>query len=682
MQVNSVGHNVNTARNVHKSNVHSTPQKSSNVAFTGGFKSPNAIVKLMDFIATGGFAAAFIIQDGIGFIAPRVGKGLLRGGKIKRDEDGNKILDKNGEPKRELNWAYARKEGLREIITGPSAIIIPYFLLKGIKNKFGRANNIKLDYIDGFKDAFSDYVKNNLEAVKSGKADRKSFYTAIFKDVLEKSVNAQLPEAERLTDIETRAKQMAQKQINVEKILADKSLTKEARNKKLAEIGSVVDDFMRIRKQKIGGDVSEMTASFSASEGKGVKHGSIGEIASALGDYFDDAVKTVGKKLKDSSETNVDEIMKHFTKHKMGSRFITNIGLFLAVALFYTQIPKLYNMGTNGKNPALANEEDEQPALQNNKTNSVASVEKKTDKSKDVSFGGKGAIIEKLGNRIFNGKKLKGISDIFELDGPIIQGNAMSVLLYSFCIPPRLINAQDKYDLGEILVRDFTAFTTLLFGAKALSRLFSDGFTKITGLALNKKDLAGKKWYQKVIDYLNPTDRGHAVLSSKQLESKYTHLEDYKNQVGGFMDFIEQSGGDVKKAFSQDKAVKEEVDKILKMKGKTFESATSKEIKNILNAVNKSEPKLLKGFYDLFKKENGLLNRAKTCNSAFGALSTLVLVPGLIIALTDICKNMTDKRKAKEKLAAAKANKLSFTSQVSFIPSNKPTMAGFLNKQR
>ena len=45
------------------------------VAFTGG----NMIVSTMDFIEAGGYAASFIIQDGLGFIAPRVGKGLLRG---------------------------------------------------------------------------------------------------------------------------------------------------------------------------------------------------------------------------------------------------------------------------------------------------------------------------------------------------------------------------------------------------------------------------------------------------------------------------------------------------------------------------------------------------------------------------------------------------------------------------
>ena len=53
------------------------------VSFQGNYPAPNVIVKLMDFIAAGGFAASFIIQDGIGFIAPRVGKGLVRGGKEK-----------------------------------------------------------------------------------------------------------------------------------------------------------------------------------------------------------------------------------------------------------------------------------------------------------------------------------------------------------------------------------------------------------------------------------------------------------------------------------------------------------------------------------------------------------------------------------------------------------------------
>ena len=110
--------------------------------------------------------------------------------------------------------------------------------------------------------------------------------------------------------------------------------------------------------------------------------------------------------------------------------------------------------------------------------------------------------------------------------------------------------------------------------------------------------------------------------------------------------------------------------------GKSYADATKEEIKEALHKarINKSEK--LNEFYKLFDKPNKLLNRAKTCNSFFGALSTLVLVPGLIIALTDICKAMTDKRKAEEN----KIKSATQAQQAPLIPSSKPTMAGFLNK--
>ena len=583
-----------------------------------------------------------------------------------------------------MNWAYARKEGVREVITGPSAFIIPYFLLRGIKNKYGRANNMRLDYIDGFKNTFANFAKDNIEAIKAGKADKKSFYTEVFKDVIDKSVNTNLPEAEKMSarEIAKKASAFADKQIKTEKINADFAgfFKRKERAAELAKLGtSIEDDFMTLMKNKVGGTVNDMAAVFSASNGKDLKAGSIGSLTSALGDYFDDAVKSVHKKLKESKTATVEDIMKHFTSHKMGTRILTNLGLFLAVAAFYTQIPKLYNMGTKGKNPALANEEEEQqPALQNGK-NVVADEKSVKEKSKNVSFGSGVGRIEKAGEKIFNSRKLKSVSDIFELNGPIIQGNAMAVLLYGACIPPRLLNAQDKYDYGEIMLRDMTAFTALLFGAKALARLFSDGFTKLTGLALNKKDLAGRSKLQKTWDYLNPSDTRHSILSSKQLEYKYANIDQYRNGVDGFVEFIEKSGGNIKKALANDDAIKSVVEDILKeFNGKSYADATKEEIKEALHIAKETKSKHLDKFYELFRGQNKLMNRAKTCNSFFGALSTLALVPGLIIGLTDLCKYMTDKRKAKEKLDATLA-KPSMDFQASFIPSNKPTMAGFLN---
>ncbi len=641
------------------------PVQKDSVSFKG-----NPIVATMDFIEAGGYAASFILQDGIGFITPRVGKGLLRGGKEKRDENGNVITDKDGKPQRELNWKLAQKEFLREMITGPSAFLIPLGMLSVINKKFGAGNNVRLDYLDSLQAPFAKFVTENAASVKNGNAPKAAFYEKVYADVLESSINAHLPEAEKLSadEITATAKDYATRHVQIEEINADKSLSKKARKEALAQIESIDDSYMKLRKSKIGGVVNELAANITSSSGK-VKGGSITEIVKAMSDYFGDAVNNTAKSLKDNmSAEQIEGVVKQFTRKRMGSRILTNLGIFGTVAAFYTQIPKLYNMGMKG-NPALAAEEEAPSQVKRPEAGKTVNGENK----KDVPFTGMASMLEKTGEKVFNGKISKSISDIFELHGPIISGTAMPVLLYGFCIPPRLQQAQDKYDYGEIIVRDMTAFTALLFGAKALARLFSDGFTKITGLALNSKDLGGRNAFQKVVDYLNPIDKRHSVLSSKQLDSKYTNLEDYKGGVNGFIEFIEQSGGNVKKAFAQDKNVKSVLDEILKdFNGKSFKDATVEEIKKALKAAHNNETDLMKKFYGLFKGENGLLSKAKTCNSTFGFVSTLLLVPGLIIWLTDVCEKMTERKLKEDKKNLAPKHR------PSSVPSNSPTMAGFI----
>ncbi len=676
-------------------------QKSVSFQGAGG---ANPIVGLMDFIEAGGYAASFILQDGLGFIAPRVGKGLVRGGKEKKDENGNTILDKNGKPQHELNWAYARKEALREIITGPSAFVIPMGMLAVINKYFGSGNNVKLNYLDSFKKPFTDFAKNNVEAIKNGSVDKVAFYEEVLKDTIDKSINSVLPESEKMSseEIESLAKNYAQRQVKIEQIKADKSLNKKEKAAKIADIGSVEDSFMKLKKSKIGGTVDELTVNITASNGK-IKSSSVGELLSSMNDYFSDALHNTQKALKKNlTAEGLEDAIKSFTNRRMGSRVLTNLGIFGVVAAFYTQIPKLYNAGLKG-NPALESaaevSENNSTQVADTKTEVLSNsdkakkaendtnvpVEKVADdkqKSKDVNFTGLSGMLEKAGNKVLNNKHAKSISDIFELNGPIISGTAMTTLLYGFCIPPRLAHAQDKYDYGEIVVRDMTAFTALLFGAKALARLFSDGFTKFTGLALNKKNMDGRNVFQKVIDYLNPNDARHSVLSSKQLNSKYTNIDQYKNGVSGFMDFLEGSGGDVKKAFAQDKNVKSLISEMLKDAGKSYESATSKDIKDVLKLADKNNTDSIKKFYKLFEGDNGLLRKAKTCNSTFGFLSTLVLVPGLIIWLTDFCEKMTAKRTAKD-LEAAKAKQPADNTQkpqFNAVASNTPSMAGFLKK--
>ncbi len=634
------------------------------------FGNSNIIVGTMDFIERGGFAASFCIQDFIGFIAPRVGKGLVRGSK-KKDENGNPVLDEKGKQVREYNWALARKELLRELITGPSAFVIPWAALKGI-NKVASGNNVKLNYINGFNNAFTDFASNNLDAVKAGNAAKTGFYQNVFENVLENSLDGTLTKDE----IKATAQDYAQRQVSREQILADKTLSKEQRKVKLAELGSSIeDDFMKLKKSRIGGAVDELSIKIKSLNGD-LKGGSIGELLTSMSDYFTDAVKSTKKALTNNADANLAEVVKSFTHRRMGTRVLTNLGLFGTVAAFYTQIPKLYNKGLK-EDPALKGTAAD-PSLVTDETKQDK-VEAKNNKGKEVPFTGLASTMEKVGKGVFNSKTAKSISDVFELNGPVISGMAMPVLLYGFCIPPRLEHAQSKYDYGEIVLRDMTSFTALLFGAKALSRLFSDGLTKMTGLALNSKNLEGRNVLQKIGDYLSPNNGRHSVLSSQQLNSKYTNLEDYKGGVDGFVEFIEKSGGNIKKALSRDKGVMSTVDAILQEhNGNTFAQATADEIKAALSAANKNKTKLMGEFYELFKKPTGLLKAAKTCNSSFNFISSFAIVPGLIIWLTHACEKMTAKRTAKDFEEMKKNKKPDMTN---FVASRTPTMAGFLGNK-
>ncbi len=688
--------NSNHALKVNRNQNHN--QNSSQVAFKGAGVNP--VVGLMDFIDKGGYAASFIIQDGLGFILPRMGKGVLRGSKV-TDENGNPVLDENGKQKREYNWEYARKEGIREIITGPSAFVIPLGMLAVINKYAGRGNNVKLNYIDSFNPAFTDFAKNNMTAIKNasaeeiGKLNKVDFYEAVFKDVINKSINTTTASNISTAEIDDIAKEYATRQVKIEDILSDKKLNKKAKAEKIKELGGTIEDsFMNLKKSKVGGTVNELAVSMSGSNNK-VSHGSIGELLGAMNDYFDDAMKSTKKALSQNGSEDITNIVKQFTNRRMGSRVLTNLGIFAVVSLFYTQIPKLYNMGLKG-NPALKGTAAANATPQNSdapqaQTAQVTDAKNgKTEKAKDVPFTGLATTLEKTGEKVFNSKGAKSISDIFELNGPIMSGKAMSVLLYGFCIPPRLQHAQDKYEYGEVVVRDFTAFTALLFGAKALARLFSDGFSKLTGLALNKKDMDGRNIWQKTMDYLNPSDDRHSVLSSKQLDSKYTNIHEYKDGVNGFVDFIEGSGGNIKKALSHDKKIKAATDEIVqKFSNKSFADATVDEIKQSLRRANLENGDAIKKFYNLFDSNNGLLKQAKTYNSTFGFLSTILLVPGLIIWLTDVCEKMTQRRTQQDFGNAAKAEPApqqvaadsKQLTELNRLRTNNLSMAGFMNKQ-
>lgn len=656
-------------------------QKKQN--YNPSFQGFNPVVTLMDAIDRGGFAASFIAQDGIGMVAPRIKEGLNRGREV----------DENGKKTGPLNWDFARKEGVREILSGPSAFLIPAGMLAIIKKYSGTANNVSMDMIRALGKNFEDFASNaqNKEALSNKASAKRIFYEQIFQNVLDTSTEGKLSPDE----INKLAAHYTEKAIEIEgakkKSAFKHLLGKPVANSKQDLTQALTDEFMLLRKQNVSPSANEIVASLKVEGKEKPLSLSFKKLLDNMRDFSDDAIDSVNKTLKKDAGTDVKEFIQRFTKKRTGSRFITNLSMYLAVIGFYTIIPKLYNLGLKG-NPALKGTK----AQNNQPAETVKKAENKKDakntQPQQTSFQGREKFFSQTGDAIMNSGWAKKISDKLEFDGPSMSVPAMLALLFGFCLPPRYLQAQDKYDKEEILVRDISSFAAILFAAKAMARGFSDCFAKISGLALNTKPADHKTsiWHR-LRDYFAPSSgSGVNVLTSEEIISKYTNIDKYPGGINGFFEFLENNGGNIKKVLKLDKDVRANAEKIV---GKDLKDATIDEIKQAFKNVKDSDA--LENIYKVFRNRNNkFINYAKTMNSSFGFLSTLVLVPSFMIWLARTCERMTKNRIEKEEAlknaqspqnqpAPAAASISADDSQAvqnKFSMNNKPSMAGFLAK--
>lgn len=649
---------INTAISTPQRNKFNENKQQHQQSFTGSF---NPIVTLMDGIEKGGFAASFIAQDGIGMVAPRIYEGLNR----------NRKVDENGKKTGPLNWEFARREGIREVLSGPSAFLIPLGILSILKKTSGTANNVHVNHINVLGQNFADYAGNHAEQLADATAFKKGYYAQIFENALHHSTDKGLKE----DALKQTAQSFADRLVEAETKRANKD--KKGANKL---IGGIVEDYMKLRKQYASPSANEFGAVIDI-PGKDKKLSTnIKTLIQSLTDYSGDALDKVNKKLAKNAGQDIKSVVENFNLHRAGTRVLANLGMWSAVVGFYTIIPKLYNMGLK-QDPGLKGlvEEEEVEAV----AKQIENNEKSKDK-KDVSFGGAGGAVSKIGDTAIKeggiGKLLKN----FEFNGASMSVPAMLTLLFGFCFPPRYINAKSDEERKEIGVRDLTSFTAILFGAKALSRGFSDAFAKMSGLALNiKPEDHNKGFLHKIKNYVT-AGAGIDVLSSEQIVSKYSNIQDYKGGINGFFTFLEENGGDPKKVLNMDKDVKAQAEEIMKkFSDKSLKDATLDELHAAFKKAKGSEA--LEKIYTAFAtKDNKFINRAKTLNSAFGFASTLVLVPAFMMWLARYCENMTKKAIAQKKNATQPKVEVAQNDKTEqakpIIASNTPTMAGFLNK--
>ena len=679
MAVKAINSTINVAK--HNNLKEQNQQKHQQTSFTGSF---NPVVTLMDAIDKGGFAASFIAQDGIGMVAPRIYEGLNR----------NREKDENGKKIGPLNWEFARREGIREILSGPSAFLIPMGIMAIIKKTSGTANNVHVSHIEALGQNFADYAAKHPDQLKNSSEFKKGYYAQILENALENSTD----ETFNGEQLKEKAKSFAEKLVDSEEKRANKD--KKNANKLQAEI---VDEYMKLRKQYSAPSGNELAVSLKVS-GKDKPLGTnIRQLVQSLTDYSGDALEKVNKHLEKHANGNIDEYIKKFNTHRAGTRVLSNLGMWSAVVGFYTLIPKLYNLGLK-HDPGLKGLVEEGAEKTEDKVKEDKKAEAKNQtKDKNVAFTG--GITSMAGKTALKDGGISKVLKIFEFNGASMSVPAMLTLLFGFCLPPRYINAKSDKERKEILVRDISSFTAILFGAKALSRGFSDVFANASGFALNiKPENHNKNFFNKLKNYFT-AGSGVNVLNSEQIVSKYSNVQEYQNGINGFFNFLEENGGNVKKVLlNVDKTVKENAEEIMKnFNGQSIKDATIEDIHKAFEKAKGSEA--LEKIYTVFStKDNKFVNRAKTMNSAFGFASTLILVPAFMMWLARYCENMTKKAIAKEKeeKAAAAGNTQQQTKPEANTPqtanvnnqtatkiatvdtsintTNKPSMAGFLKK--
>lgn len=223
-----------------------------------------------------------------------------------------------------------------------------------------------------------------------------------------------------------------------------------------------------------------------------------------------------------------------------------------------------------------------------------------------------------------------------EYSGVSMPVLVLGIVSFGAILLPRLIKARDNTERAEIIQRDVITILVMMMGSFSIRNIMSALSAKKSGYAL----LAGnhkQNAFFKMFNLFNPIGSTN-ILSSSQLVSKYSKIDDYKEGFYGFAKFLNENGGNAKKFFSSDKKLKDMVSNLYKkykpQKGAAdFEKASKIDVAEMFNNINKSNDKAtaLKDLTSLFEKpDNNFVKKAKFMNSLFDFLSTFLFVPLLL----------------------------------------------------
>lgn len=571
------------------------------------FKSVGMLDKgalfVADAIENGGLAVSFTLQDMLGTNLPRPLMGLKRNA---QENEG------------QVNKKFAAKEFVREMTTGPSMFVIPAVILAGVKKFFGKASDVPASVIKALGDI---HVANAVDS--AGKAiGKEEFYKSAFANII-KNAKSEVEVSESTLNS---AAELAKKLIEIPK----------GKRESKAVLNGIAEKLVNISKThaKDAAYTEFTSAALSENVHVGVK-----DAISYITAYADDLVE----KAKGQDTSKLLDFIKKATNKKVIGRFALNIAMYSAIMAFLQIIPKLYNKAEGKDNAGLKGLMKEetlksQPAQQN-----ANSADVQKDKTRP-SFGSSAEVAKAITSNGILGKFAKAIEfSGCNLSFPLLVG----VMTFGI-IGPRVKNSKDKYDREEILRRDVVTCTVMCVGEKELRKGFSKLNENKSGfvLAVKDKGFKDKSIIKRVFDYIRPI-KGVQVMSTDQIVSRYSNIGAYKDKLSGFCEFVDSHGGNLAKVLGLTDESKSLIESLLQQEGKTLATADNNTIKEVVSKAKDSEE--VKKLIDLFKSDkNPWVQKAKTLNARFTALSILVLVPVFLGFLLPWINEKTTKKKFAE----------------------------------
>lgn len=617
MQVNQV--NTAVPRKIIKQNSDSNKRSTNNIinskqvpTFKGGLDS--FCLGVADLIENGGLAISFTFQDMLGTNLPRPIMGLRRNTK---------------ENKGEKNLKFAAKELVREMLTGPSMFLIPMGMLGVGKKVIGKTVNVPMNFIKSFGEIHTAQALN-----EAGQAiSKQDFYKNAFTQIIQNAKSE--PQA---------SKETLEKAADFAERLAKTAKDKVAQKETLTKLS---DEFVGIVKShaKDAANTDFTIASISKTASAPFK-----ETVSHMMSYADDIVE----KAKNCDTGKINEFIKKLSNKKVIERLGANIAMYAAVMAFLQIIPRLYNRAEGKSNAGLKGLMKEE-TLKDKSLDNVKVNENEQNKDKsNPSFGSSAQLVNKLTGNGLIGKLGRAI----EFEGCNVSFPLLLGIMGFGILIPRTLQAKDKYDREEILRRDLVTCATMCFAEKELRKGFSKLNEAKSGLVLAAKDKGFKQqsFAKKLFDYLRPI-KGVQVLSTEQIISKYSGVDKYKDGIKGFCEFIEGQGGNLGKVFSVTDEAKNIVQRLLAKEGKDIATADNSTIKEVLSKAIDSDD--VKQLTNLFKdKNNPWVQKAKTLNARFTALSVLILVPVFLGFLLPAINERATKKRIREEEAQKSTKQL------------------------